>query len=1315
MSKDLLNESEKASLKHILEDLRLLFEKEEIQATEFDNIIASLKSEEVGNYVKHLQVSKPETALREAFIAGRSVLLKYLCGTAAPEARSNGFIDYLIKDETGRGVAIELKPLFEADVERDKAGRSAVKRLRQKRLEPSHHEEQVLKYIRSGEALYVILTNLKDWYFYSKESDRLEPFHKTDLFGFIAEYDITGSLWGYLERKEYESVRYDLDKRFLDSLELWVAKLSEVEFTVDEKRKLELIIWLINKFIFVQTLDDYGVIEFNWIKKRWDHHERMWQRKGRAMVLEKFFEELDEWFYLYYDTELFKTKLMDHVKRDEENVGKLYQNLQLVLGFSYLQAPSVTGKGIMQYNFRHIDEDVLGKAYETFLAEVRKDEGIYYTPRYVTQYIAETIVEKLFDGTIERAKDCLLRKDYVGARDEVVKMTSIRVLDPACGSGSFLVKALRVIMARYRDLKVLLDDLIKKHSNYRSLHLTKEDAEQLEHLQEIKRILGAEDERGMIAKILLRHIYGVDLDRRALEVTKVNLWLEAIKLAPKEFRYDRLPSETNYVLPNLEMNLRTGDALVGLPEAEAVSRLSTNHKQEIARLSELRREYLDNPAAPSLIEEINGIKERIGAELDDDLSNLLRSRGLQPPGTKPLHWPLEFWFAYFESTGDPLAEGERGLDGVIGNPPYERIQVLKKKSPPYVEYLNASYETALKNYDLAVIFIERGLKLLRKGGQFGYIVTSKFMQADYGEALRGFLSERKAVWEIVDFGDQQVFAPEATTYTALIFLSNDENKTIKYAKVKRLARSLEQFMKLRSTEKYEDDSIVAFPINIKSLTEQPWSFTPSVEKEVFDKTGAATRGCTLKDVADRIFVGLQTSADQVYALELKEDLGSSIRVYSKSQGRDYVLEKGLLKPLLMGKDIKRWCISNFKYVLLFPYKIEGSKAKLIEEETLSKEYPRIWKYLIDNRSQLEKRERGSWAGRPDWYGYIYLKNMDKFGLPKIMTQVLASRSSFAIDDKGLFYFTGGGGAAGYGVTIKADVGVSLEFICALLNSSLLDWYLKKISTVYRGGFYVYAKRFIEKLPIKVPQTDEEQKSAREIEGLVKNIMALKRTQNRLIDLWKEWSERLRSGRMSLMEILSQDLSHIREGETGKAWTSRASFYPSESREELNKTFAQFKVRGEVETPNLKIYGINGESQELLYELEFEDRDLMLHAYCSLQQTLASKRVNTLEQLLAKTEVSIIKEVNRTPKELTPNIMKRVKQEIGGESGDKGVETDIVEIDTKIEDEEAKIDALVFKIYGLNEADIRTIFASLKAPTHYQAKVLAHFSSLKEQK
>jgi len=416
----------------------------------------------------------------------------------------------------------------------------------------------------------------------------------------------------------------------------------------------------------------------------------------------------------------------------------------------------------------------------------------------------------------------------------------------------------------------------------------------------------------------------------------------------------------------------------------------------------------------------------------------------------------------------------------------------------------------------------------------------------------------------------------------------------------------------------------------------------------------------------------------------------------------------------MGKDIKRWCISNFKYVLLFPYKIEASKAKLIEEETLSKEYPRIWKYLIDNRSQLEKRERGSWAGRPDWYGYVYLKNMDKFGLPKIMTQVLANSASFALDEVGRYCFVGGGNAGGYGITLKENMSLSLEYICGLLNSNLLDWYLRKISTPFRGGYYSYARRFIERLPIKVPKTDEEQKSTREIEGLVKDVVTLRRAQNRLIDLWKEWSEGLRSGRMSLMEILSQDLSHIREGETGKAWTSRVSFYPSGSREELNKTFARFKVRGEVETPTLKIYGINGESQEPLYELEFEDRDLMLHVYCSLQQTLASKRVNTLEQLLAKTEVSIIKEVNRTPRELTPNIMKRVKQEIGG-SGEKGTETDLAEIDTKIEDEEAKIDALVFKIYGLNEADIRTIFASLKAPTHHQAKVLAHFSSLKEQK
>ncbi|MEM2914668.1 MAG: N-6 DNA methylase, partial [Candidatus Bathyarchaeia archaeon] len=465
MSNGLLTENERANLGLILGDLQYLFSKEEITCDEIDDVLQNLKSDEVKSYIQNLRYrSKPETALREAFIAGKPILLKYLFGSAAPEVRSNGFVDYLIKDEMGRGIALELKPLFEPETEGDKAGKPVLKRIKQKRIKPENYEKQVLKYIEEGEAQFVILTNLKEWFFYSKAltPKDVKPFLTVAFFDFVKEYDVIGNLRDYLERKEFESIRYELDKRFLESLRTWVEKLSEVEFIVDERRKLELIIGLINKFIFIQTLDDYGVIEFNWIRKRWNHHEQMWQRKGKLLVLERFFNELDDWFYQYYDTELFREKILPNIKQDVENINKFYKNLQLVLGLTYLQMPSGALKGIMQYNFRYIDEDVFGKAYETFLADVRHDEGVYYTPKYITQYIAENTVGIIFDELLRQIENGLESGEFELVKDLVKKFISVKVLDPACGSGSFLIKAIRLISERYTRLNQIMDDFEKK-------------------------------------------------------------------------------------------------------------------------------------------------------------------------------------------------------------------------------------------------------------------------------------------------------------------------------------------------------------------------------------------------------------------------------------------------------------------------------------------------------------------------------------------------------------------------------------------------------------------------------------------------------------------------------------------------------------------------------------------------------------------------------------------------------------------------------------------------------------------------------------
>ena len=967
MSGKALAETEKASLDLILEDLRCLFDKEEITRDEIDNVLQNLKSEEVRSYLQNLRFgSKPETALRESFIAGKSILLKYLFGEAVPEVRSNGFIDYLIKDEMGRGIALELKPLFEAEVELDKAGKPILRRLRQKKIKPEGHKDQILKYVQEGEAQFVILTNLKDWFFYSKELTPrdVKPFCAIDFFAFMKEYDVIGNLRDYSERKEFESIKYELDKWFLESLRTWVKKLSEVEFSVDDKRKLELIMGLINKFIFVQTLDDYGVIEFNWIRKRWNYHEQMWQRKGKLMVLEKFFDELDDWFYLYYDTELFKENNLSHVKRDNENISRLYNNLRLVLGLTYLQMPFGALKGIMQFNFRYIDEDVFGKAYETFLAGVRHDEGVYYTPKYITQYIAENTVVRIFDGLLGQIKEKLESEDFEQAERLVKRFASISVLDPACGSGSFLIKAIRLISGRYIVLNQLVDDterrLIKKNAEHMgSLDPPHEVKVKFEQIAEIRKIAGPKTGRELISRILVRHVHGNDLDKMALEVAKVNIWLEAIKLAPKEFRFDKLPAETNYILPILRINLCNGDSVFGLPEDSTVDLLFGSHRTDIVKLWELRQGYIDNPMRPELVDEVEETKEKLRRELDSEFRKILEAKQLSQvlSESKPFHWALEFWHLYFDPTGNPLPENERGADVVLGNPPYERIQVLKKKSPAYVNYLDSSgLRAATKNYDLAVIFIEKGAKLLKEDGEFGYIVTNKFIQANYGEGIRDYLSKGQFIRELIDFGDQQVF-DDATTYTALLFLKKTKNQIFKCAIVRKLEATIEQLGRIHAKEVADERSEKIFSGDANKFGKTPWIFADKDEELVTSKTG--TLG-TLDKIRRRIFQGLVTGADPVFILGFREKTDGLIKVYSRSMDKEYMLESELIRPLLKGQDIKKWLVKGYDEIILFPYLLQNEKAELIPPDVFQVKYPRAWRYLLDNKAHLEARERGKW-------------------------------------------------------------------------------------------------------------------------------------------------------------------------------------------------------------------------------------------------------------------------------------------------------------------------------------------------------------------
>ncbi len=147
-------------------------------------------------------------------------------------------------------------------------------------------------------------------------------------------------------------------------------------------------------------------------------------------------------------------------------------------------------------------------------------------------------------------------------------------------------------------------------------------------------------------------------------------------------------------------------------------------------------------------------------------------------------------------------------------------------------------------------------------------------------------------------------------------------------------------------------------------------------------------------------------------------------------------------------------------IIIIPYKVEAGAARFVDSDTMRKEAPETYDYLLQSKGYLEKRENGRMKGS-DWYAYIYPKNIDIMRKPKILIPDIANRASFAYDASGEYSFT-----SGYAITFKDGVKEAPTFFLGLLNSRVLDFYLKHISTSIRGGYFRFFTQYIEQLPIR---------------------------------------------------------------------------------------------------------------------------------------------------------------------------------------------------------------------------------------------------------
>ena len=783
---------------------------------------------------------------------------------------------------------------------------------------------------------------------------------------------LQGSFDKFIEAAKQKRGTQEVGDEFLKEIEGWREELAKniavrnPELSIHELNNA--VQHTIDRIIFLRMCEDRGIERYEQLKLLLNE-PRIYEQ------LCKVFQRADE----KYNSGLFHFKkekdwasppdeLSLSLKIDDKVLEAIIRNLY------YPESP---------YEFSVLRPEILGNVYEQFLGkvirlteghhakveekpEVKKAGGVFYTPEYIVEHIVENTVGELCEGKTPK------------------QIEKIRILDPACGSGSFLLGAYTYLLNYHLDFYTGK----KNPRQYKDQIYQRKDGQWFLTIKEKKRIL-------------LNNIFGVDIDSQAVEVTKLSLLLKVLEGEGRDVFEQQKKLFQDRVLPDLINNIKCGNSLI----------------------------------SPIIFD---SIQTRLFANGDIYRINAF-------------DWNSEF--------KEIMAKG--GFDAVIGNPPYIRIQVMNEWAPVEVEFYKKNYRSASRgNYDIYVVFVEKGLELLNANGALGFILPHKFFNAKYGEPLRELLSKNDNLSNIVYFGDQQVFAG-SITYTCLLFLDKHKKNKFEFERVDDL--SAWQYKKIAINGK----------ISLKEVTEKEWNFAVGEEAGLIKKLKEMP--CKLKDVSDRIFQGLVTGADSVFILQ---NAGNG-EYYSELLDLEKKLDKKLMHPLCKGSvDIRRYCIGNLKKSILFPYKVVDNKAELISIKELSNDYPLIWNYLLECRQILESRERGKWK-HDRWYAFGRSQNLNAMEQKKIITPSIAKSASFTLDKRGRYYIvgSGGGGGGGYGITLKKDQQISYEYLLGLLNSRLLDMYLKSLSSRFSGGYYAYNRQYIEQLPIRIidflDKTDKE--------------------------------------------------------------------------------------------------------------------------------------------------------------------------------------------------------------------------------------------------
>ncbi|EDJ6416507.1 Eco57I restriction-modification methylase domain-containing protein [Campylobacter coli] len=933
------------------------------------------------------------------------------------------------------------------------------------------------------------------------------------------------------------------------------SKLKEENFETILKL---LILWL-NRILFLKLIES-NLVRFNDDKnlkflnfKKIPDFDKLSELFFEVLAKEKSTRKKSEFAYLpYLNSSLFEKQSIENTLE----ISSLSNDLKL---FYYKNTVLKDDKcktkkgqvGLLEYLFEFLDSfdfgsddeqseilsqkelissSVLGNVFEKLNGY---KEGSFYTPSFITSYMCKESITKVvldkFNAQFDLdAKDISelrksLRKEDKKAQKEL--LNSIKICDPAVGSGHFLVSALNVMLSIYDELNLFDEEFYLEVQNDEIL-ITGRKGEFIEY----KRPSTPKDKAHLIQQelfhtkkdIIENNLFGVDINPNSCEITKLRLWIELLKHS----FYQSFDDENYHdlkTLPNIDINIKCGNSLVSYFETGKSLSHYPNIKERMSKYKRIVKDYKEgfytdknliakeiknlqesfknfclkdkfNKEIKQLTNGANEYSKKYGDFLADEhhdekfksffSKNMFEFSFDEKVAIKEFanlkkeydnifnlesNHPFEWRFEFPEILDD---DGNfKGFDLIIGNPPY-----IKENDNKDLFTNTKKLRTYQGKMDIWYHFVGRGFDMLKNNGYLAFIATNNWVTNSGAKKLRNIVLEESQILSLVDFSSFMVFDSASIQTMIMSFQKTKppKNYEFHFAKITTQTPIYEDALSLLKNEKTQNNEILSINLTPKKFIDKTLNFTKSDYEELFNKIQKYGKFYLEEREVAQGIVYPQENINKK-SLEILGNnfyLGQGIQKLTNEEVENLNLlknEKILLKPIFESDNIQKYFVKRYNYFWVIYTNSSFKNPNSMDD------YPNLKKHLDKFQNVITSDNKP--------YG-LHRARDEKFftGSPRIVAlRKCVGEPKFSYVDFDCYV-----SATFYVIKTQR---INVKYLTAILNSKLIAFWLKHKGKM-QGNNYQIDKEPLLNIPI-VTINSKNQKIADELINLVDEILKAK--------------------------------------------------------------------------------------------------------------------------------------------------------------------------------------------------------------------------------